>query len=117
MMRRYLENLHAREPHEKRRFSLRAAGVITLGVFLVWFSTLGLRIANLSNADTNSASGSDMLAAVGAVGQEVQQGFGQIKANLSVVGGQTGDQQQASTTPPPASAPATALSGSSESTQ
>lgn len=41
----YVAHLHSRPAHHRRRFSMQAAGVITIAVFLVWLSTLGVRLA------------------------------------------------------------------------
>ena len=47
-MRRNIEPLKSKEPHQRRQHALRMAGVATAMVFLIWISTLGVRIASQS---------------------------------------------------------------------
>lgn len=52
----YVSHLHARPAHHRRRFSMQAAALITVAVFLVWLSTLGVRLATSSTpAPTTNA--------------------------------------------------------------
>ena len=43
-MRRYLEHIRSREPHERRRHALGLASVITGVFFVAWVATLGVRL-------------------------------------------------------------------------
>jgi hypothetical protein len=45
-MRRYIEHVQNKEPHERRAHALRIAGTLTALVFVGWLGTLGLRLAN-----------------------------------------------------------------------
>lgn len=72
-MRKYIEKLHTRPIHEKREFAVHAAAGVTALVFLVWLSTLGVRMAT-SNPQTTLA-GSDaanLIAATAAAGTAFQ---------------------------------------------
>lgn len=42
---RYIAHLHAKPAHHRRRFSMQLSAIITIAVFLVWLSTLGMRLA------------------------------------------------------------------------
>lgn len=60
-MRRYIEHMQSKDPHERRVHALRVASVITGGVFAVWLATLGGRLST----DTIAAEPqSDQAAAV-----------------------------------------------------
>ena len=45
-MRRYIEHIQTKDPHERRAHALRIAGALTAVVFVGWVGTLGLRLAN-----------------------------------------------------------------------
>lgn len=45
-MKRYLKHLKTRSTHERREFSMQAAGVITAALFVLWLATLGIRLAS-----------------------------------------------------------------------
>ena len=60
-MRRYLENMHQREPHERRAHAMRVALALTSGLFFVWITTLGIRLTSQS---AQLATESDQLANV-----------------------------------------------------
>jgi hypothetical protein len=81
-MRRYFENLHARPAHEKRQFSMQVAGMLTALIFVVWISTLGVRLADgiAKNNDSNdSADTAGLIAATAAAGSDLQQQFPQLQ--------------------------------------
>lgn len=45
-MKNYIEHLkNERTPHERRRFAMQVAGVVTAFVFIAWVSTIGLHFA------------------------------------------------------------------------
>lgn len=44
-MRRYIEHMHSKEPHERRQHAVRMAGVITGGLFVLWLGTFSVRLA------------------------------------------------------------------------
>lgn len=44
-MKRYFDHIQSKEPHEQRQHAMRVAGVVTAGVFAVWITTLGFRLA------------------------------------------------------------------------
>lgn len=45
-MRRYIEHIkNTREPHQRRQHAMQVAGVLTGTLFVVWLSTLGIRLA------------------------------------------------------------------------
>jgi hypothetical protein len=43
-MRRYIEHIKAKEPHERRASAMRWALLCTAGLFFVWITTLGVRL-------------------------------------------------------------------------
>ena len=58
-MKRYLEHIKAKPPHERRQHAMQLSAGIMVLVFLVWISTIGLRFA--TTAQTQD-SGTDQLA-------------------------------------------------------
>ena len=94
-MRRYIEQLQKRHPHEKRRFSLNAAAIIVGFIFVVWISTLGVRLtqqisdSTSSGNDNNSSSsgnGSSLVAAVADAGSALVRQAGHLTAEVSSIG-------------------------------
>jgi len=89
-MKEYIKNLHARPSHEKRRYSMRVAAACTAAVFLIWLSTLGLRLQNniekekTANANINL---SGIAAVTASVGGDIASKFGQMKSSLSAIQG------------------------------
>ena len=79
-MRRYIEQLHAKEPHQKREFAAHAAAALTGVIFLVWISTLGARLASGGVAPTLAGTDASSLVAAtaqaGAAFQNQIQSFG-----------------------------------------
>jgi hypothetical protein len=55
-MKRYIENMHKREPHERRAHALRVASAVTMVVFVGWLATLGLRLASVSGGEDGNPS-------------------------------------------------------------
>ena len=53
---KYIAHIHAKPAHHRRRFSMQIAAVITVAVFLVWLSTLGIRLATSGGETTFSSS-------------------------------------------------------------
>lgn len=56
-MRRYLEHMHSREPHERRRHALHVATMVTTLVFVGWLATLGMRLGGdpvVAQEETNT---------------------------------------------------------------
>lgn len=55
----YVAHLHSRPAHHRRRFSMQAAAIITIAVFFIWLTTLGVRFAASSDipaANTGNAA-------------------------------------------------------------
>ena len=44
-MKRYLEHIKSKSPHERRTHAMQLSGGIVVVVFIIWLSTLGLRFA------------------------------------------------------------------------
>ncbi len=44
-----------KSPHERRQFALQVAGTLTALIFVVWVSTLGVRLAQSSAQSANEA--------------------------------------------------------------
>lgn len=51
-MRRYINHVQSKDPHERRAHSLRIAGAFTAVLFVGWLGTLGMR---LSSGEANLA--------------------------------------------------------------
>lgn len=45
-MKRYFEHMHSKDPHERRQHAMQVAGVLTAAVFVVWVTTLGMRLGS-----------------------------------------------------------------------
>ncbi|MBX4192093.1 hypothetical protein KW798_01255 [Candidatus Parcubacteria bacterium] len=61
-MKRYIEHLKTKEPHERRAHALRGAVLVTAALFFVWITTLSVRLAVMGQ--TNQPGSSDQLANV-----------------------------------------------------
>ncbi|HEX8993858.1 MAG TPA: hypothetical protein VF803_01245 [Candidatus Paceibacterota bacterium] len=88
-MKRYIEHLKTRPPHERHRFSLSAAAVIVGVIFVAWISTLGMRLSQESSqpsADTDN-SGASLVAAVSDAVGAISQKASDLKSGISSVGG------------------------------
>lgn len=58
-MRHYIEHIQSKEPHERRQHAMQLAGAVTAAVFMVWITTLGLRISRdsvVAQQEQNSLS-------------------------------------------------------------
>lgn len=55
-MKRYIEHIQTKDPHERRQHALRIAGALTAVVFVGWLGTLGLRLAGGNVASEEAAS-------------------------------------------------------------
>lgn len=55
-MKKYIEQVKEQPPHERRQAAMRFAFAVTGVIFLGWFVTLGVRLANpgTSSPETNS---------------------------------------------------------------
>lgn len=45
-MKKYIENIQQKPPHERREAAMRIAASITGVIFVGWLATLGVRLAN-----------------------------------------------------------------------
>lgn len=61
-MKRYIEHVQSREPHERRQHAMRLAGAVTVAVFVVWVTTLGLRLSSSNTQAAADGSGADLAA-------------------------------------------------------
>lgn len=66
-MRRYLEHMHTREPHERRKHALHVATAITGLLFVGWVATLGVRLGGDPVVAQNESNNGQAAAAVQAV--------------------------------------------------
>jgi hypothetical protein len=48
-MKRYIEHVKTKDPHERRAHAMRIAGALTAVVFVGWLGTLGVRLATSEN--------------------------------------------------------------------
>ncbi|MDE2213372.1 MAG: hypothetical protein KGJ34_02470 [Patescibacteria group bacterium] len=101
-MRTYLTNLHARPAHEKRRFSMRVAAVLTIAIFIIWLSTLSIRLAGDISSGSSNNTASSLVAATAAAGSQIQSQFGQIQSNFQSTQGGTSEATGTSASAPPA---------------
>ncbi len=112
-MKQYIQKLHAREAHEKRRYSMRAAAVAIAIIFLVWTMTLGIRLQGMAGGTASTASDASSLSAMtAAVGGDISNKFGQIRSSFGGVEGTSATQASSGSDtniPAPTSAPATVL--------
>lgn len=56
-MKKYIEHLKSKPPHQRRQHATQIAGVITAFVFVVWLGTLGVRLATSSAAIAEQNAG------------------------------------------------------------
>lgn len=66
-MRRYIEHIRSKDPHERRTHALRWAGVVTALFFVAWLGTLPMR---LNTADIAAEQSAQAAAATQALYQE-----------------------------------------------
>ena len=71
-MKKYIAHVHAKPPHERRLIALQLAGVLTALVFVVWVTTLSVRLIG-AGGDVAAAGGSTMSAAAGVYGTVMNQ--------------------------------------------
>ncbi|HEV7449633.1 MAG TPA: hypothetical protein VGP13_03810 [Candidatus Paceibacterota bacterium] len=65
-MKKYVDHIIAKEPHERRRHAMQLAGILTAMVFVVWITTLGLRIGGGDNTVAQDDSNQTSLSAAAA---------------------------------------------------
>lgn len=55
---KYIKQIQAKDPHERRAHAMQIAGVLTAFMFFVWITTLGLRLTTGGGAESvaNDAS-------------------------------------------------------------
>ncbi len=70
---RYIAHVHAQPAHHRRRFSMQISAILTIAVFLVWLSTLGMRLA--ASAGETAFEPSQAAAALTAVGTPDSNGY------------------------------------------
>ena len=112
-MKQYIQKLHARPSHEKRRYSMRAAAVAIAIIFLVWIMTLGIRLQGMAGGTASTAGDTSSLSAMtAAVGSDISEKFGQIQSSFGGAEGTSAAQVSSGSdnnTPLPSAAPATVL--------
>ncbi len=52
-MKKYLQHMQTKSPHERRQHATQIAGVCTALVFVVWVTTLGVRMSSTSTVVQN----------------------------------------------------------------
>jgi hypothetical protein len=55
-MNRYLDHMHTKPTHERRRHAMRIAGIVTVLVFVGWVTTLGLQLGSSSTNASQTAA-------------------------------------------------------------
>ena len=45
-MKKYIQHIQSKAPHERRMHAMQVAGALTAVVFVVWITTLGYRLAS-----------------------------------------------------------------------
>lgn len=68
-MKRYLNHIQSKPPHERRQHAVQIASVFTAFVFVAWVATLGMRLATSEGTVANSAD-QTQLAGVAAYGAQ-----------------------------------------------
>lgn len=61
-MKKYFDHIKTKEPHERRAHAMQIAGTVTAMVFMVWITTLGLRLGS-GQAELAERDGSQALTA------------------------------------------------------
>jgi hypothetical protein len=51
-MKRFIAHMHTKSTHDRRTHAMQIAGALTAIVFVVWVTTLGIRIATPSGGET-----------------------------------------------------------------
>lgn len=83
-MKRYLEHMHSKEPHERRRHALQIAGGVTAFAMVVWVTTLGTRFGEMGGAVAEGGQQWDSaLSAAAALSQ--QQGAAALQVSTTSV--------------------------------
>ena len=80
-MKRYLEHMQNKDPHERRTHALHVASAVTALVFVAWLGTLGMRLAPEQPFAQDSGDGTQAAAAV----QATQQGGPHLQVSTSSV--------------------------------
>ncbi len=62
-MKRYLEHMHRKPTHDRRRHALQVAGVLTAIVFVGWVTTLGVRLGTTTGTEVTDAGSLSQAAA------------------------------------------------------
>ena len=62
-MKRYIEHMQTKDPHQRRTHAMQVAGALTAVVFVVWITTLGFRLTT-SGGEEGSTGGSSQAASV-----------------------------------------------------
>lgn len=55
-MKRYIEHIQTREPHERRTHALRVSSAVVAVVFVGWIATLGLRLTSAGEGSEGNPS-------------------------------------------------------------
>jgi hypothetical protein len=63
-MKRYIEKIQAKPPHERRETALRIATSVTGVIFVGWLATLGVRLANPAPKSAQQATFEHQVASV-----------------------------------------------------
>lgn len=63
-MKQYFDHIKSKEPHERRQHAMRIAGAVTAAVFVVWLTTLSLRLAGGTQVAQDDSAQTDLTAAV-----------------------------------------------------
>jgi hypothetical protein len=63
-MKKYIEQIKQRDPHERRQTALRFSLMITSVIFLGWFATLSLRLATPSPKTAETKNFESQLASI-----------------------------------------------------
>ncbi|MGH7141291.1 MAG: hypothetical protein ACREGH_01490 [Minisyncoccia bacterium] len=108
-MKKYLQKINAKKPHERRELAAYAAAGVTGLVAIVWFSTLGGRLVSGGASPSGSGDTAGLMAATAEAGAAFQNQLQNLESDTS---GNVSDSdvQAASSTPTaPVAAPATVI--------
>jgi hypothetical protein len=115
-MKNYIQHIQAKPAHERRQISMQIAVVITAVIFVVWVSTLGVRLAGSisSGAVAQNTNAASLVAATAAAGSDIQNQFNEVQPTTddssSAVDTQTASTSSSTEEQLPSSGAATVLS-------
>lgn len=66
-MKKYFNHIQSKPPHERRQHAIQVASVFTALVFVVWITTLGVRLAGISGTVAQNPDADPQMANVSSI--------------------------------------------------